>query len=166
MAANDPELPDWDPQPIRDTVPKPTAEEDPDRAGTTRPTSIELDSETQIKQKQQPHGDSELWPLSVQSLTGHIWIVMVHNKTTTKQIKAIMCQTIPNLPPGNLAITNIRQGAKMTLDSTILADSIEARDFDLTFRNTLFVLFRLRGGGKGDGSEATPEREMMLFIGT
>ncbi len=44
----------------------------------------------------------------------------------------------------------------MTLDPTILADSIEARDFDLTFRNTLFVLFRLRGGGKGGGSEVTP----------
>ena len=75
VAANDPELPDWDPQPIRDTAPKPTAEEDPDRAGTTRPTSTELDSETQIKQKQQPHGDSELWKLSVQSLTGHKWTI-------------------------------------------------------------------------------------------
>ncbi len=156
---HEPQLPDWD-------LPRPTTEEDPDRGRNTRTRATELDSEDQIKQEQQLHGDSELWPLTVQSLTGHKWIVMVHNKTTTKQIKAIMCQTIPNLPPGNLAITNIRQGAKMTLDSTILADSIETRDFDLTFRNTLFVLFRLRGGGKGDGSEVTLEREMMLFIGT
>jgi hypothetical protein len=96
----EPELPDWDPQPTRETVPRQKAEEDPDRGRTTRPRATELDSKDQIKQEQQLHGDSELWPLSVQSLTGHKWIVMVHNKTTTKQIKAIMCQTIPNLSPG------------------------------------------------------------------
>jgi hypothetical protein len=82
--------------------------------------------------------------------------VRVHNKTTTKQIKAMMCQTIPNLSPRHLAIATIRQGANRSLHPTILADSIEARDFDLTFRNTLFVLFRLRGGGKGGGSEVAP----------
>ncbi len=80
----------------------------------------------------------------------------VHNKTTIRAIKDAMCRTTPHLSPNNIdiAIANVRPGAPLTDGFKLMADSTEARDFDLTYHNTMIMLFRLRGPSTGNNPEA------------